>query len=100
MGSVFTLKIHITHDLPKVLKKLDHEQYDVIGTSIGADSQSIRSMEQASRMVVVLGSEGQGMTEAAMASCNKLAQIPMAPGIDSLNVSVASGIVLNHFSDL
>ncbi len=45
---------------------------------------------------VVLGNEETGLPEEVAGICDELACIPMASGADSLNVSVAAGIILNH----
>jgi tRNA G18 (ribose-2'-O)-methylase SpoU len=46
------------------------------------------------RVGVVFGSEGPGLSENARACCDELVQIPMAPGVPSLNVAVASAVIL------
>jgi 23S rRNA (guanosine2251-2'-O)-methyltransferase len=42
----------------------------------------------------VLGAEGDGMRQLTRKTCDQLVRIPMAGGVESLNVSVASGICL------
>ena len=44
------------------------------------------------RLAVLLGSEGPGLTEQALGSADVLVRIPMAPGVDSLNVATAGAI--------
>jgi tRNA G18 (ribose-2'-O)-methylase SpoU len=46
------------------------------------------------KVAVVLGHEGEGLTPAAIAACTHQARIPMAAGIDSLNVATAAAIAL------
>jgi tRNA G18 (ribose-2'-O)-methylase SpoU len=43
-----------------------------------------------------LGSEGEGLSAAALAGADRRVRIPMAPGADSLNVATAAGIALHH----
>jgi tRNA G18 (ribose-2'-O)-methylase SpoU len=47
-------------------------------------------------LALLLGSEGHGLTEASVALADVRATIPMAPGVDSLNVSVACAITLHR----
>ena len=46
------------------------------------------------RLLVLVGAEGDGLTDAALASADERVRIPMASGVDSLNVTVAAGIAL------
>ncbi|MCA9553975.1 MAG: RNA methyltransferase [Myxococcales bacterium] len=46
------------------------------------------------RRVLVLGTEGTGLTPQALSACHRWLRIPMAPGADSLNVATASGIAM------
>ncbi len=50
----------------------------------------------AERVAVVLGAEGPGLQATTAAACDARAAIPMAAGVDSLNVGVALGIALDH----
>jgi tRNA G18 (ribose-2'-O)-methylase SpoU len=52
------------------------------------------------RLALLVGSEGAGLTSAAMASAAHRVRIPISPSIDSLNVAVASGIALSRLSRL
>jgi len=46
------------------------------------------------RLALLLGAEGPGLTEAAMAAVDRRVRIPMEPGVDSLNVATAAAIAL------
>lgn len=46
------------------------------------------------RVALFLGAEGPGLEEETLAACDLRARIPMAPGVDSLNVATASGVAL------
>ena len=45
-------------------------------------------------MAIAMGGEGEGLRRLTREHCDYLAQIPMAGGMESLNVSVATGICL------
>jgi tRNA G18 (ribose-2'-O)-methylase SpoU len=50
------------------------------------------------RTALVFGHEGDGLSAAAQAACNILARIPMAAGVDSLNVAVSVAVALYELS--
>jgi tRNA G18 (ribose-2'-O)-methylase SpoU len=47
------------------------------------------------RVALVVGAEGQGLTEEAMADPARRVRIPLAPGVDSLNVATAAAVALH-----
>jgi tRNA G18 (ribose-2'-O)-methylase SpoU len=49
------------------------------------------------RLALMAGSEGAGLTPEALAHAHVALRIPMAPGVDSLNVATATGIALHRF---
>lgn len=53
---------------------------------------------QAGPVIVMVGAEGAGLSQAAMDGADVLVRIPTAATVDSLNVSVAAGIVLSHLA--
>lgn len=55
--------------------------------------RSLREV-QASRAAVVVGAEGPGLAPATLAAADVRARIPMAPGVDSLNVATAAAVAL------
>ncbi|MBQ0079801.1 MAG: RNA methyltransferase [Eubacterium sp.] len=46
------------------------------------------------RIAIIMGNEGEGLTESTIEACDYVAKIPMADGVDSLNVAVAAGLVM------
>ena len=53
------------------------------------------ALAEASRLALLAGSEGVGLTDGALAHADVRLRIPMAPGVDSLNVATATGIALH-----
>ena len=49
------------------------------------------------RTAIIMGSEGSGIRELSRKLCDEIVSIPMRGHIDSLNVSVATGILLYEF---
>ncbi len=63
---------------------------------VGADAkgQPLGQVDLSGPLAVVLGEEGRGLSSKWVEKCDKLVQIPLAGGLESLNVSVAAGILL------
>ncbi len=57
--------------------------------SVGLDSEALRREE---KLAVILGTEGAGLSKSTIASCDYTVKIPMAHGVDSLNVACAGAI--------
>ncbi len=51
------------------------------------------ALAQADKLAIILGSEGNGLTEQTIAACDYVAQIPMCHGVDSLNVAAAGAVI-------
>ena len=57
--------------------------------SVSIEAPELKSIE---KLAVVLGTEGEGMTEKTIAACDYTVKIPMTHGVDSLNVAAASAV--------
>ena len=75
------------------LKSLKHKGFWVIGLHAGAP-RSWDEMEYPEKVALVVGSEGRGLRPLVRETCDEIVSIPLAAGVDSLNVSVAAGICL------
>ena len=67
--------------------------------SWGADAAGERLGERGAppRVAIVVGNEGSGLTNDARSRVTHMVSIPTAPTVESLNVAVATGILLHHF---
>jgi len=63
------------------------------GAALGADASDPRGLDW-SRAAVLLGSEGRGLSKAALAACKGTVRIPMNPRCESLNVAAAAAVLL------
>lgn len=76
----------------KLLRNLKKEDYFIYGTSMNGND--LRQVNPADRKVLIIGNEGKGMSNLTMKNCDEIIKIPMKGEVNSLNASVALGIVL------
>lgn len=84
--------IHVTN-LARTLKLLKSYQIWVVGTADETDD-TLYSSDLTGPLALVMGMEGKGMRRLTRENCDAMVQIPMAGSVESLNVSVATGISL------
>ena len=92
-GAAETVPYFMVTNLARTLTELKERNIWCIGTSDDAP----RTLYQGDLKVpvaLVLGAEGQGMRQLTRKTCDELVSIPMQGAVESLNVSVASGICL------
>ena len=70
----------------------------LIGASTAHGSDLHHDVPQFQRLALILGSEFEGLREESAAVCDVNVRIPMAPGVDSLNVGVAAAVLLDRLS--
>lgn len=92
-GTATRVPIARVNDLPELLQQLKERSYWVIGAD-GTAEESVWTMEWDRPTVLVIGSEGEGLRSAVRDVCDHLVAIPMRGPVESLNVSVAAGILL------
>ena len=93
VGVINKLKIFQVTNLVRTIKSLQAQELWVIGLETETTT-SIYDINLTSPTVIVMGAEGKGLRQLTMKTCDQLAHIPMSGNIDSLNVSVATGITL------
>ncbi len=80
----------------EIIDGLERAGFAVLALTPGAET-SLDRMPRGGRVALLLGPEGPGLAAGVIARCHPVG-IPMSGGFDSLNVSVASGIALHHFT--
>jgi len=80
-------------NLARTLDMLKQRGIWLVGAA-GEAEQSLFELEMDGPLAVVMGAEGEGLRRLTAESCDFLAHIPMAGGVESLNVSVATGVML------
>ena len=92
-GAINQLKIFQVTNLVRVIKALQSKELWVVGLD-GSAKTSIYDVNLIVPLVIVMGTEGKGLRQLIKKTCDYLATIPMTGNVESLNVSVATGIAL------
>jgi 23S rRNA (guanosine2251-2'-O)-methyltransferase len=93
-GTAAKLPVAKAVNLTRTLKDLKAEGLMVVGLDADADITSDELELATEPLVVVVGSEGRGLSRLVRETCDQTVSIPMAGGVESLNASVAAGVVL------
>ena len=92
-GAAEIMPYFMVTNLARTLKELKERDIRIIGTSDQA-TQSLYDLDLSGPVALVLGAEGSGMRQLTAKTCDELVHLPMLGAVESLNVSVASGICL------
>ncbi len=93
-GAAETVPYFMVTNLARTLNELKERNIWVIGTSDAADAKTLYQVDLKGPVALVLGAEGAGMRQLTAKTCDELVSIPMRGAVESLNVSVASGVCL------
>ena len=92
-GAADTIPYITVTNLARTLKELKERDIWVVGTTEDAGT-SLYAAGLNRALAVVLGAEGEGLRRLTRETCDELRSIPMRGSIESLNVSVATGVCL------
>ena len=95
MGAIFRVNIIEVENLVETLKELKNKGFDIISTSLDTNN-SIYDINY-KKSVVVIGNEANGVTKEVQEISNKKVKIPMLGKTESLNASVAAGIMIYEY---
>ena len=95
MGAIFRVKVIECEDLEKTLKNLQKKKYKITVTSL--DAQKTIYDINYNKKVIVMGNEANGVSKEIQKLANEKVIIPMLGRAESLNVSIATGIILYEY---
>lgn len=98
MGHTLSIPWVIANDWSSTLRRLKTElNVTIIGCETGEQAKPIWDVPVSERTAFVMGEEKSGLSATTMNLCDHIAEIPMSNGVPSINVSVASAVVLYDF---
>lgn len=92
-GALENVKIARVPNLINVINDLKDNGFWIVGTAIEG-SVDYRDIDYTGKIALIIGNEGNGMSKSVLESCDYVAKIPMYGKINSLNASVAAGIMI------
>ena len=100
MGTALSMPFARAEPWPETLQELRKAGLTLIGLTTRAAHTIAEVAVRTSgrRIALLLGSEGEGLSAAALAACDERARVPMATGVDSLNVATAGAVALYELS--
>jgi tRNA G18 (ribose-2'-O)-methylase SpoU len=94
MGTIFEQPVVHVNDLAQTLATLRARGVRCLAAHPRADAKKLAAVDLRNDCCLVFGAEGPGLTDAALAACDDMVEIPMPSHMNSLNVAVASGVFL------
>ncbi len=99
MGTVFRLPLYQSADLKRDLTRLrDEWSVELIASVVDESAEPLSESRRSDRIAILFGNEAQGLPQELIEQCDRKVTIPMQLGTDSLNVAVAAGVFLYHFT--
>lgn len=96
VGTIEKMKIVKVPNLNNTIKKLKDYGYWIVGTDM--EGEDYTSIDYKTKIAIVIGNEGKGISRLVSENCDYLAKIPMKGTVNSLNASVACGIFLSEIT--
>ncbi len=94
LGAEKTVPWEVVLDPKELIKKLKGEKVRIVALEQNKKSIDYTQITKTKDMLVVLGREVEGVEEGILKLCDEIVEIPMRGTKESLNVSVATGILL------
>lgn len=91
-GAITNIKIALVTNIQHTIEDLKKRGYWIIGTDM--EGTDYKEIDYTGSIAIVIGNEGSGMRPLVSKSCDFIASIPMKGKTNSLNASVATGIVV------
>lgn len=92
-GAIDNIPISMVTNLNQTISDLKKNGFWIVGTDMD-NSTDYRQIDYSGKIALVIGNEGSGMSRMIRESCDFIARIPMYGKVNSLNASVAAGIMI------
>ncbi|ACB49753.1 tRNA/rRNA methyltransferase [Crocosphaera subtropica ATCC 51142] len=92
-GAWFQVPIFVTSDLTTVIKKHKNHGVNIVATLPNA-TETYWQLQFTQPTLILLGNEGSGLSNSLIALADELVSIPLSQGVESLNVAIATALLL------
>ena len=96
-GALEYVNIAMVNNLVNTINILKENGYFIYGAE--ADGTNYKQIKYPNKVVLVIGSEGNGLSSLVRKSCDEIVSLPMKGHVNSLNASVAAGILIYDVMD-
>lgn len=96
-GTAARLQVTRATNMVRSLKQFQKAGYQVVGLDAGGE-HTLDTYDGTTPTVIVVGSEGKGISRLVRETCDTIMSIPMTSWVESLNASVAAGVTLSEFA--
>ena len=97
-GAIFKINI-VKKELNEIYRILNMNEFQIIVTSLNSNSIYLNELKKREKFAIVLGNEGNGVSEVSLKNATDVVKIKMSDKIDSLNVGVAGSIVMYNLGE-
>ena len=97
-GAIFNIPIYKVDHLMDAIFLVKEQNFIILGADEKSKKQ-LKSVKLENKTIIILGSEGKGISSPVLKKCDETFKIPLSGNIESLNVSVAAGIVMYEISE-
>ena len=97
-GTAARLPVAREVNLTRTIKEFQRNGYQVVGLDAGGEHTLDTYDGGVEPVVIVVGSEGKGISRLVRENCDVIMSVPMTDWVESLNASVAAGVVLSEFA--
>ena len=97
-GAIFKINI-VKKELNQIYRILSMDNFQIIVTSLTNNSVYLNELKTKEKFAIVLGNEGNGVSEVSLKNATDVVKIRMSDKIDSLNVAVAGSIVMYNLGE-
>lgn len=100
LGATLRVPYAYVEDWPEGLTRARDRGFTIVALTPDRTALELETWaaDEPSRVALLLGTEGAGLSDEVLARADACVRIPIAAGVDSLNVATASGIALHRFS--
>ena len=98
VGQVLRLPFTRVPSASEAVARLHALGFEVLALTPAREADDVRTVAPRPRQALLVGAEGPGLTDAALAAADRRVRIAMASGVDSLNLATAAAVALHHLA--
>ena len=92
VGAIDNIPVCMVSNIVNTINNLKKQGFWIVGTDM--DGTDYRELDYSGKTAIVIGNEGKGISDLVRKSCDFIASIPMYGKVNSLNASVAAGVMI------